>query len=115
MKKYNGLFPESEEQPFELLNSAFMDSKIEITIKGNNFYENPLHFIFICDNKEELMISPRIYLNISPNSSATILEEHIGESNSFLNYSKFINIHRNAHLNHIKIHSNSKIEFLSLI
>ena len=108
MKKYNGLFPENENQPFELLNSAFMDSKMEITIKGNNYYEKPLHFIFIYDNKEELMISPRIYLNISSNSSATILEEHIGDSNSFLNYSKFIHIHRNAHLNHTKIHSNSK-------
>ena len=106
--KYNGLFPENEDQPFELLNSAFMDSKMEITIKGNNYYEKPLHFIFIYDNKEELMISPRIYLNISSNSSATILEEHIGYSSSFLNYSKFIHIHRNAHLNHTKIHSNSK-------
>ena len=106
--KYNGLFPENENQPFELLNSAFMDSKMEITIKGNNYYEKPLHFIFIYDNKEELMISPRTYLNISSNSSATILEEHIGDSNSFLNYSKFIHIHRNAHLNHTKIHSNSK-------
>ena len=108
LMKYNGLFPENENQPFELLNSAFMDSKMEITIKGNNYYEKPLHFIFIYDNKEELMISPRIYLNISSNSSATILEEHIGDSNSFLNYSKFIHIHRNAHLNHTKIHSNSK-------
>ena len=36
LMKYNGLFPESEEQPFELLNSAFMDSKIEIT-KNKNF------------------------------------------------------------------------------
>ena len=108
LMKYNGLFPENEDQPFELLNSAFMDSKMEITIKGNNYYEKPLHFIFIYDNKEELMISPRTYLNISSNSSATILEEHIGDSNSFLNYSKFIHIHRNAHLNHTKIHSNSK-------
>ena len=108
LMKYNGLFPENEDQPFELLNSAFMDSKIEITLKGNNYYEKPLHFIFIYNNKEELMISPRIYLNISSNSSATILEEHIGESNSFLNYSKFININKNAHLNHTKIHSNSK-------
>ena len=108
LMKYNGLFPENKDQPFELLNSAFMDSKMEITIKGNNYYEKPLHFIFIYDNKEELMISPRTYLNISSNSSATILEEHIGDSNSFLNYSKFINIHRNAHLNHTKIHSNSK-------
>ena len=108
LMKYNRLFPENEDQPFELLNSAFMDSKMEITIKGNNYYEKPLHFIFIYDNKEELMISPRTYLNISSNSSATILEEHIGDSNSFLNYSKFIHIHRNAHLNHTKNHSNSK-------
>ena len=45
--------------------------------------EKPIRFLFIASAKEELMISPKIHIDCSLNSSLTFIEHQVGYSDNF--------------------------------
>ena len=97
-----------KENPFELLNASLSDSNIAIVIEPNASIEKPIHILFLCTGKDNLMINPQITMDISRSSSATIIEQYVSDTSSFFqNTSVFASIEKNASLNHIRIHSNS--------
>ena len=100
--------PPKMSDPFELLNSAFMDSCLSITIKENLDFTSPIRFLYLSDSKTNLMISPKIHLKVSKKSSATFIEEHISSKGSlFHNQSTIIKLEKNSNLDHIRIQTNS--------
>jgi len=101
------------EQPvkssFDLLNTAFMDSGISLIVDENKEIKEPLRILFISSGEDNIMVNPRIHLDVKKSSSLTILEQHVGESYEYLfNGSWIINIEKNAQLNHFRIQNNSK-------
>ena len=57
--------PPKMSDPFELLNTAFVDSALSITIKENIDFKSPIRFLYLSENETNLMISPKIYLKVS--------------------------------------------------
>ena len=100
--------PPKMSDPFELLNTAFVDSALSITIKENIDFKSPIRFLYLSENKTNLMISPKIYLKVSNSSSGTFIEEHFSRKGSlFHNQSTNVKLEKNSTLNHIRIQSNS--------
>lgn len=98
----------AENSPFDLLNTAMMDSGMCVTVNPNTTVTNPLRFLFISDSKNPLMINPRIDLKLEESSSLTFVEHHVGNAPSyFQNESVFVNANNNSFLDHIRIQSNS--------
>ena len=94
---------------FDLLNTAFMDSGMCLIIKKETNVKIPLRILFICSGNEEIMVSPRIHIDLEKSSSLNLVEQHVGKCNKYLyNGSIIINIEEKAKLEHIRIQNNSK-------
>ena len=108
LEHYNWKYDYPSDCPFELLNTAFMDSGLNIIIKKGQSIKRPIRFLIISSGQDELMVSPKIHIDIENNSSATFIEHHVGNSSDFLiNTSIQIKLLENSILDHIRIQSNS--------
>jgi Fe-S cluster assembly protein SufD len=108
LEKINWEFNSPEGSPFDLLNTAFMDSGMSIVVDQNVIVEKPIRMLFISSDLENLMVTPRIHIDLGESSSATFIEDHRGDSDSFFqNGSTFVTLKQNAQLDHIRIQSNS--------
>ena len=108
LEKTNWEFNSPERSPFDLLNTAFMDSGMSIVVDQNVIVKKPIRMLFISSGLESLMVTPRIHIDLGESSSATFIEDHRGDSNSFFqNGSTFVTLKQNAQLDHIRIQSNS--------
>ena len=94
--------------PFELLNTAFMDSSFNIFTKKNQILEKPIRFLIVRSSEDKLIVSPKINIKLEENSELTLIEHHVGESsNFFINTSTHAQLLDNSKLRHIRIQSNS--------
>ena len=108
LEKKDSGFNSPEHSPFDLLNTAFMDSGMSIVVDQNVIVEKPIRLLFISSGSESLMVTPRIHIDLGESRSATFIEDHRGDSNSFFqNGSTFVTLKQNAQLDHIRIQSNS--------
>ena len=94
---------------FDLLNTAFMDSGICLVIEKGIQIDIPLRILFISSGDNQIMVTPRVHIDIEESSSLSLVEQHGGNCNEYLfNESMIINIEDNAKLNHVRIQNNSK-------
>ena len=109
LKKNNLKNNDKESSPFDLLNTSLMDSGISIITEPNVNIKKPIHILFICSSNENLMVSPRINIEINKSSSLNLIEHCVGGPNPFLqNTSVFISVKENAFFDHIFIQSSSE-------
>ena len=95
--------------PFELLNTAFMDSGLSIVINKNQTLDKPIRFLFVASDCENIMISPKINIDCGENSFFTFLHHFVGDSSHFFtNSSISCSLEKNSSMRHIKIISDSK-------
>ena len=100
--------PQPSHSPFDFLNTAFMDSGISISIKKNITIKSPIILIFISSSKDQLMISPRLNINIDKSSSVSLLEHHLGSAPSnFSNSSLIVSLKENSSLKHARLQMDS--------
>lgn len=108
-KKNNWEYKSLNSSPFDLLNTSLSNYEFSIIIEPNIDIIEPIQLVFICSGDENLLVSPRLSLDINASSSVTFIERYIGSNNYFLqNTSFFISIDNNAFLEHIRIQSESK-------
>ncbi|MBL7014618.1 MAG: Fe-S cluster assembly protein SufD [Candidatus Marinimicrobia bacterium] len=105
-----GTFENSDNSPFDLLNTAFMDSGIAIIVEPNTNIKKPLRLLFISSGKNHLMVSPRVHIDVEESSSLFFIEQHVSQNSEsyFQNESVFISVENNSQLDHIRIQSNSE-------
>ena len=109
MEKFNWEVYQPNMSPFDLLNTAFMDSGICIVIGEGIKVDVPLRMLFISSEASGTMITPRIHLDIEESSSMELIEQHVGHSGEYLcNASTVINVENNASLNHVRIQNSSR-------
>ena len=107
-EKKNWTPKNKKETPFDLLNTSLCDSNISIVTKPNTVIKKPIHILFLCSGKDNLMINPQVNIDIMASSSATIIEQYVSDTSSFFqNTSVFASLEKNSSLYHIRIHSNS--------
>ena len=107
MKKWT--FESAEHSPFDLLNTAFMDSGMSIVIEKNVDVSQPIRMVFLSSGKENLMVSPVVHIELGESASATFIDHHFGETDGyFQNGSTYVTLGQNAQLDHIRIQSNSQ-------
>ena len=94
--------------PFDLLNTAFMDSGMSLVLKKNKKIDLSLFVIFFTSGEKSLMISPRLHIDLGTNSSLSLFEHHFGVNNShFSNISTFISLEDGSNFNHTRIQMDS--------
>ena len=109
IKDNNWSISQPKKSFFDLLNTAFMESGLNLTVEKNTDIDRPLRILFICSGKEKLMISPRICINLEDSSSFSLIEQHVGNCDEyFYNGSIIINMGDDAKLDHVRIQNNSK-------
>ena len=90
--------------PFDLLNTAFMDSGMCLIIDKSIEINNPILLTFINSGQDQLMISPRIHIDLGESSSLQLLEHHLGsETGNFSNATTFLTLRENSFLKHIRL------------
>ena len=94
--------------PFDLLNTAFMDSGISLSVKNNIEIKFPILLVFINAGEDQLMISPRIHIDIGKSSSISLIEHHLGfGSGNFSNSTTIFSLKENSHCKHIRLQKDS--------
>ena len=103
----SGQIKTTADDPFDLLNTAFMDSCLSLMIDRNINLTTPVRILVISSGIDPIMVSPRVYVDINESSSATLIEHYLGDATStFQNSSLIFSIAENSHLDHIRIQSN---------
>ena len=109
LSQNNNKFECINNSPFDLLNTAFVDSGINIVVEKNQNIKNPIRILFIANGEDSIMVNPRLHLDIDNSSNLTFIEHHVGDAKSFFqNQSIFITAKDNASVEHIRIQSNSE-------
>ena len=94
--------------PFDLLNTAFMDSGMSLILKKNKNIDLPIFLIFFTSGEHSLMVTPRIHIELGTNSSLTLFEHHFGVGRShFSNTSTFISLEDHSSLDHVRMQMDS--------
>jgi len=107
VRKNNQLI-HSEKSPFDLLNTAFMDSGACLIVDKNTTVQTPVRILFISNGDNSIMVNPRVYIDVESGSSLTFIEEHVGNATSlFQNEAIYICVEKNSEVEHIRIQSNS--------
>ena len=108
LERKNWEFETTERSPFDLLNTALMDSGTSFMVDPDTNVETPVRILFISNGEDSLMVNPRIHLDVGESSSVTFIEHHVGNALSFFqNASLLATVGTNASLDHIRIQSNS--------
>ena len=108
MASKNGEMHHSEQSPFDLLNTAFMDSGASLIIKKNMDIQTPIRILFISNGDSSIMVNPRVHIDVGRSSRLTFIEEHVGNATSlFQNESVYLSMEENSEVEHIRIQSNS--------
>ena len=71
---------EPKDSPFDLLNTAFMDSGFCLSVDKGVQIESPIRILFISSSENKIMVSPRVYIELEESSSVTFVEQHEGNS-----------------------------------
>tara|TARA_X000000368_G_scaffold392909_1_gene358165 strand:- start:644 stop:1909 length:1266 start_codon:yes stop_codon:yes gene_type:complete len=109
LSQNNNKFECINNSPFDLLNTAFVDSGINIVVEKNKNIKNPIRILFLSNGEDSIMVNPRLHLDIDDSSNLTFIEHHVGDAKSFFqNQSIFITAKDNASVEHIRIQSNSE-------
>jgi len=104
-----GQVSHSVDSPFDLLNTAFMDSGVCLIVDKNIIVETPVRILFISNGDSSIMVNPRVHIDMEMGSSLTFVEEHVGDAVSlFQNEAVYITLEKNSGIEHIRIQSNSK-------
>ena len=108
MESKNGEINQSEKSPFDLLNTAFMDSGVCLIVGKKTTIQTPARILFISNGDNSIMVNPRVYIDVESGSSLTFVEEHVGDATAlFQNEAIYIYLEENSVIEHIRIQSNS--------
>ena len=107
-EKKNGKIECKEHTPFDLFNTAFMDSGMCFVVEPYTVVETPVRILFISNGESSVMVNPRIYIDMKESATLTFIEHHVGDALSFFqNESVFLSLESNSFVDHIRIQSNS--------
>ena len=108
MESKNGEINQFEKSPFDLLNTAFMDSGVCLIINKNMNVETPIRLLFISNGDSSIMVNPRVHIDVESSSRLTFIEQHVGDATSlFQNEAVYLSLKENSEVEHIRIQSNS--------
>lgn len=88
------------------LNTAYLKDGTVIDIPANTNVEKP--FILNLESKDDSYISLRMIVRLGDGAEATIIENHTGEGEYWKNNALQVIVGKNAKLNHVIIHNDSK-------
>jgi len=108
MEQKDWRIKDPQDSPFDLLNTAFMDSGVCLSVDKGIQIKSPVRILFISSTEKNIMISPRIYIDLEESSSITFIEQYEGNCNEyFLNGSLIIGLKENSRMCHVRIQNNS--------
>jgi Fe-S cluster assembly protein SufD len=108
--------PTIEQQPFVVLNTAFLDDGAWIQVPAGAILQEPIHLLFLSTggiDDRPLMSHPRILAILGENSQASVIETYAGTNGAqyFTNAVTDIVVGDNAVLDHYKLQYDSPAAF----
>lgn len=94
---------ETESDPFSLLNAAFANQTVEITVGQNREVKHPLAIVHVIDSTQVVFSNPRWKCAIGMNSALSILEYGINQGTGFNNKWGRVEVGENASLEYTVI------------
>lgn len=99
---------EPSSSPFDILNTAFMDSGMCLKVENNKEIHEPILMMFINSGNDRLMTAPRFHINLGKSSSLELFEHHVGyQIGNFSNTSIFISLQENSFFKHTRLQMDS--------
>ncbi len=100
---------EPSNSPFDILNTAFMDSGMCLKVEKNIDIHKPVLLAFVNSGNVRLMNAPRIHIHVGKSSSLKLFEHHIGSQiGNFSNESTFISLKENSFFKHTRLQMDSE-------
>ncbi len=101
------------EEVFTALNTAGLSDAGFVFAAKNLVVDRPIHLLFVSTASQPVLIQPRCLVVAEPNSSLTVIEDHIslGESVYFTNSVAEIWLADNAQITHTRIQRDSQSAF----
>lgn len=98
---------------FAALNEAFSRHGFLIYVRKNVIQEKPIHFLYLTETENQILLSPRLLVHVEGNSECTIIESYVGTEGQsyFVNGTNNINVGANSHLHHYKVQLDSNKAF----
>jgi Fe-S cluster assembly protein SufD len=103
-----------EDGAFELLNVAFSSDSVQVEIADDHALDLPIYVAFVwTKTASALMTHPRVSVKLGRNSSATLIEHHIGANTeaNFTNTVFDIDLVDHAVLEHIRVQDDAESNF----
>lgn len=106
--------PKKEEDPFDLLNHAFADDLIELSVPEHQQLKNPLAVVYYFNAPQYVFANPRWALQLGTGSTGTVIEYTIAQpgANYFNNKQSTIHVKENARLDLLTIQQGGSGEVL---
>ena len=99
---------EPSRSPFDILNTAFMDSGMCLKVENNKEIHEPILMMFINSGNDRLMTAPRFHIKLGRSSSLELFEHHVGyQIGNFSNTSIFISLQENSLFKHTRLQMDS--------
>ncbi len=100
-----GKIADLDENPLVAFNTSFFEDGALIKINKDVVVEKPIYTIFVTSNSENSASYPRVFVDLETQSSATLIEIHLGLSNNVSLSSSVVevSIAENAKLDHLKL------------
>lgn len=104
--------PQPEQDPFDLLNTAFAEHKIDIQLGDRLELKNPIAVVHYIDSPGFVFANPKWSMSLGEGSKATVLEYTIAAdaTNFFNNKQSFIDVRKGAQLDFITLQLGGKGE-----
>jgi len=104
--------PQADHDPFELLNTAFAESRVDLQIGNGIELKYPIAVVHYIDGAGFVFANPAWSLTIGEGSKATILEYtlHTEGVNFFNNKQSFIDVKKGGHVDFVELQQGSKGE-----
>lgn len=90
---------------FSALNEAFASNGFFVHVDRKTAVDKPVHFIFVANVESEMLITPRILVNVEDNAECSLIESYhsLNQNAYFINGANHIKVGPNSHLHHYKI------------
>ncbi|CAN5583979.1 Fe-S cluster assembly protein SufD [soil metagenome] len=106
------LEPSIDSDPFDLLNQAFANELVEISIEPKKSIQHPVVIIYYFDSPDFVFANPRWSCQMGPQSSASFIEyiQCKGETKYHNNKQSSINVGENAHVEYTVIQNGTRTD-----
>lgn len=108
-------YPDQFDDAFDALNGAYLTKALEVSVAKETSVEKPVNFVFFTSNEggANLMVHPRVSLEVGARSSVKVLESHYGLQDAIYFVNSVFDLHLadSAKVTYVRVQAESEKAF----